>query len=301
MAVITTASHPKALWPGVKKFWGVEYAKYEKLWPKVFDVQTSDQAYEEDVETVGFGLMSVKSQGGSVAYDTAQQGYVSRYTALTYAIGYMVTMEELQDNLYEKVSFKRVSRLARSVWETEEVVHFNVFNRAFNSSFAGGDGKELCATDHPTASGNQSNELATAADMSEAAIEDLCIQIMNATDSRGLRFMNKPKKLLVPTALHFEAKRILNSTLQNDSANNAVNVLKSEGVFDEIITSPYLTDSDAWFILTDCPDGLTHYTRMPVEFGKDNDFDTKNLKASAVMRYSQGWSNWRGIYGTPGA
>lgn len=301
MTTITTASHPKALWPGVKKFWGMEYPKHEKLWTRIFESFNSDQAWEEDVETVGFGLMSVKKQGQSITYDTAHQGYVSRYTNLTYSLGYMVTMEELMDNLYEKVSFKRVSRLARSVWETEEVVHFNVLNRAFDSTYVGGDGKELCATDHPSDSGAQSNELTVAADLSEASIEDLCIQIMNATDSRGLRFLNRPKKLIVPTSLYFDAKRIVNSTLQNDTANNAVNVIKSEGVFEEIVCSPYLTDQDAWFIQTDCPDGLTHYTRMPVTFDKDNDFDTRNLKAAAIARWSQGWSNWRGIFGSSGA
>lgn len=301
MPVMTTASHPKALWPGIKKWWGAEYARHEPVWRKAFDVQTSDQAYEEDVETIGFGLLSVKNEGGSIAYDTAQQGTVTRYTHITYALGYMVTMEEMEDNLYEKVSKRRSARLARSAQETEEIVHANVFNRAFSSTYAGGDGKELIATDHPTVSGNQSNELATAADLSEAAIEDLVIQIMDAKDARGLRFSNKPKRMIVPNALIFEATRILKSVLQNDTANNSVNALRQMNTIPEGVMSwAYLTDPDAWFIQTDCPDGLTHYTRKAMAFDQDNDFDTKNAKASVLARWSQGWSNWRSIYGTPG-
>ena len=302
MAVITTGSHPKALWPGIKKWWGVEYNRHEPVWSKIFDVQSSNQAYEEDVEAIGFGLMSVKSEGGSIAYDTAQQGTVSRYTAITYGLGYIVTMEELDDNLYEKVSLKRASRLARSAYETEEIVHANVLNRAFDSNFVGGDGVELCATNHPSASGNQSNELTVAADMSEASLEDLVIQTMDAKDSRGLRFSNKPKKLIVPNALHFEAHRIVKSVLQNDTANNAVNVIKAQNTFPEgVMTWAYLSDPDAFFIQTDCMDGLTHYTRKAMAFEQDSDFDTKNAKASVIARWSQGWSNWRSIYASPGA
>lgn len=301
MSVINTGSHPKLLWPGIKRVWGLEYKRHEPIWPKMFESLTSGQAYEEDVEVVGFGLMSVKGQGGGVTYDTSQQGYVSRYTHLTYSLGYIVTMEELDDNLYEKASLKRATRLARSVYETEEIVHANVFNRAFTSAYAGGDGKELCATDHPTVSGNQSNELTTAADLSEASIEDLVTQMRMAKDSRGIMFQNKSRTLIVPVQLDFEARRILGSTLQPGTANNDINVLKQGGVIPEMVSSPYLTDEDAWFIRTDCPEGLTHYTRKAATFDTDDDFDTKNLKASAVARWSQGWSNWRGLYGSPGA
>lgn len=301
MSTINTGSHPKLLWPGIKRVWGLEYKRHEPIWPKMFEVLTSDQAYEDDVEVVGFGLMSVKGQGGGITYDTSQQGYVSRYSHLTYALGYAVTMEELDDNLYEKVSLKRATRLARSVYETEEIVHANVFNRAFTSSFAGGDGKELCATDHPTVSGNQSNELSTAADLSEASIEDLVTQMRQAKDSRGIMFQNKPRTLIVPVELAFEAGRILGSTLQPGTANNDINVLRQDRIIPEMISSPYLTDADAWFIRTDCSEGLTHYTRKAATFDTDSDFDTKNLKASAIARWSQGWSNWRGMYGSPGA
>ena len=302
MSVITRAHHPKALWPGVKRWWGAEYNRHDPIWPKIFERMSSNQAYEEDVEEIGFGLLSTKDESGSIVYDTSQQGSVSRYTNITYGLGYQVTLEELQDNLYQKVSLKRASRLARSVYETEEVIHAQIFNRAFNSSYAGGDGQEMIATDHPTVAGNQSNHITTAADLSEAALEDLVIQIMDSKDSRGLRFSNKPRCLIVPNALWFEATRILKSVLQNDSANNAINALKANNTFPEgIICNPYLTDADAWFIKTDCMDGLTHYDRMKATFDKDNDFDTKNAKASVIMRFSAGWTNWRQIWGSPGA
>lgn len=303
MTVITTASHPKALWPGIHAWFGTNYNRFESIWPKMFDRFSSDQSYEEDVEDVGFGVMQVKSQGGNISYDTAQQGPVSRFTNVTYGLGYIVTLEELQDNLYEKVSFKRSNRLARSVAETEEIIHANVFNRAFNASFVGGDGVSMLSTAHPTANGTQSNKLAVDADMSEAAIEDLCIQIMNATDTRGLRVKIMPRALLTPTALFFKAHRIVQSVLQNDTANNAINVIKATNQFpDGVIQNPYFDDSDAWFIRTNCADGgLVHFDRMPATFDRDNEFDTKNCKASVIMRFSQGWSNWRQIYGTAGA
>lgn len=302
MALITTGSHPKALWPGVKRWWGAEYNRNTPIWKMLFDSFDSSQAYEEDVEAIGFGYVAAKNEGGAISYDTAHQGPTSRYSHLTYALGYMVTMEELDDNLYEKVSFKRASRLARSFYETEETVHANVFNRAFTSTYAGGDGKQLIATDHPTDAGSQSNQLTVAADMSEAAIEDLLIQISDSTDSRGLRFRNNPRRLIVPNALQFESFRIVKSVLQNDTANNAVNAIKAMNVFpDGIVVYPYLDDPDAWFIQTDCGECLTHYTRKALVFDQDNDFDTKNLKAAGIQRYSVGWSQWRGLWGSAGA
>lgn len=302
MAVITRAHHPKAQWPGVKRWWGVEYNRFDPIWPKMFETLSSDMSYEEDVEEVGFGIMSEKDETGGIFYDTAHQGATSRYTHVTYGLGYMVSLEELQDNQYDKLSFKRVSRLARSVHETRETIHAQVFSRAFNSSFTGGDGVCMLSASHPTDAGNQSNVIATAADMSEASIEDLCVQISNAVDSRGMHFANKPKALLVPNALMFEADRVVKSTLQNDTAMNAINAIKLRNTFpDGVIVNPYFSDTDAWFIRTDCMDGLTHYTRMDAAFDKDNEFDTKNAKASVVMRESAGWSNWRQIYGSAGA
>lgn len=300
--VITTGNHPKALWPGVKRWWGRFYNEHPMEWPELFDMENSEQAYEEDVEVTGFGLAPVKSEGSGVSYDSETQGYTKRYTHVAYALGYICTHEEIMDNLYEKVARRRTQALAFSMRQTKETVGANVYNRAFNSSYTGGDSKELLATDHPTLSGNQSNELATAADMSEASMEDLIIQIMGATNARGLKISLMPRKLLVPRQLWFEANRIYKSTLQNDSANNAVNVLRATNALPEgIKVNHYFTDADAFFIRTNCPQGLTYYDREAVDIDKDNDFDTKNDRTKAYERYSVGWTDWRTLYGTPGA
>jgi hypothetical protein len=301
--IINTGSHPKALWPGIKKWYGMEYALHDPIWPKMFEVLTSEQSYEEVVEEIGFGLMGVKPQGASISYDTASQGVVSRFTALTYAIGYIVTMEEMQDNLYEKLSFRRAGRLAHSVAETEEIVHANIFNRGFNPAYAGGDGVALFSTAHPTGDGTQSNRLAIDADLSETSIEDMITMINISANSRGLKINNMAQSLFVPAQLMFEANRIMSSVLQNDTSNNAVNVLKATNQLPKgIVSNPYFTDPDAWFIRTNCREGgLEHYTRMAATFDRDNEFDTKNAKAATVARWSQGWSNWRQIYGSAGA
>lgn len=302
MPVITRGSFPKSLMPGVHKWWGGEYKRYSPIWPRMYEALTSDRMYEEEVEEVGFGLMSTKPEGQGITYDTAQQGTTSRYTHVTYASGYMVTMEELGDNQYVQLSFRRTSKLARSVYETEETLAAQVFNRAFNDSYTGGDSTELIAPDHPTYSGNQSNHLTTAADMSESAIEDLCIQIADAVDARGLRFNNKPRMLMVANANMFESFRILNSTQRVSTGDNDINAINAMGIFPEpICVNPYLTDSDAWFIRTDCMDGTKRFTRMEPDIEQDNDFDTKNFRASVVMRLVYGWTNFRQWYGSPGA
>lgn len=302
MGVIYTSNHPKALWPGVKAWFGRMYDEHVEEYSKIFDRDSSTRAYEERVELTGFGLAPVKNQGGSISYDSETQGITSRLTNVTYALGYVVTMEELQDNLYEMVSKRRSKALAFSMRQTKETVAANILNRGFNSSYTGGDGKELLATDHPTLDGTQSNELTVAADLSEAALEDLLVQIMQAKNSRGLRIALKGDKLIVPPALFYEANRILKSALQNDTANNAVNALKATNALPGgIVLNHYLTDSDAWFIKTNCPEGLIYQERMAMEFEQDNDFDTKNAKAAAVERYAFGWCDFRSLFGSPGA
>lgn len=300
MAVITSGAHPKALWPGVAKFFGREYAKHPEYWSKCFEILTSDKSYEEDVELTGFGLVPVKPEGDSISYDSETQGYVTRYTNVTYGMGYIVTEEALDDDQYDNVSRRRSSALAFSAQTTKETVHANIFNRAFNSSFVGGDGVEMIATNHPTVNGTQSNELATPADLSEASLEDLGIQIMNATNSRGLRIGLKPKKLIVPPALHYDARRIIESELTPGTAENAKNIVGAE-YKGGLLTWTFLTDTDAWFVQTDCPRGILHYKRKAGKFAQDNDFDTSNAKAKFTERYSAGWTDWRGIFGTPGA
>lgn len=302
MGVIYTSNHPKALWPGIKAWFGRVYDEHREEYSQIFDRDSSNKSYEERVELTGFGLAPVKSQGDSVSYDSETQGTISRLTNVTYAMGYVVTMEELQDNLYEMVSKRRAKALAFSMRQTKETVAANVLNRAFTSTYTGGDGKELLATDHPTLSGPQSNELAVAADLSEASLEDLMIQIMQAQNSRGLRIALQGEKLIVPPALYFEANRILKSTLQGHTANNAINALKATNALPGgIVVNHYLTDSDAWFVKTNCPEGLIFQERMAMEFEQDNDFDTKNAKAAAVERYAVGWCDWRALYGSPGA
>jgi len=299
---ITSGTHPKLLWPGLQAIWGNMYKDQPEEHTKVFDVFTSEKSYEEDQELSGFGLAPVKSEGGAISYDTTVNGYVKRYTNVTYGLGFILTREAVEDNQYKTQAEKRVRALRRSMRHTKETVGANVFNRAFNSSYTGGDAKELLATDHPTSDGTQSNELTVAADMSEAALEDLFIQIMNAKDTRGLRIALRPRKLIVPPNLAFDAERILKSSQQNDTANNAINAIKSMGLLPEgVLVWSFLTDTDAWFVKTDVNDGLKLINRRPLSLEKDGDFDTDNFKHKATERYVFGWSDWRGLYGSPGA
>jgi hypothetical protein len=301
MAVITTGSHPKALWPGVYAWFGAKYNEHPQQYTKLFDIKSSSKNYEELVEQTGFGLAPVKAEGSSTAYDSHAQGVTARGTNVAYSLGYIVTREEKADNLYSEVSMQRAASLAFSMAQTRENVGANVYNRAFNSSYTGGDGKELCATDHGSLAGDQSNELATAADLSEASLEDLTINIMDALNSKGLKISLQPKSLIVPTALVYDAQRILESTLRSSTADNDINALKSLSVIPEVVVNNYLTDSDAWFIRTNAPSGLCWFDREPVQFSKDEDFDTDNAKAKAYMRFVPFWGDWRGVYGTPGA
>lgn len=301
MSVISRGNHPKALWPGIHAWFGLSYDKYPAQWKGVFDSENSTMAYEEDVESTGFGYAQLKAEGSAISYDSHNQGPTTRYTHVTYGLGYIVTREELEDNKYEKVSRARSRALAFSMKETKEVVMANIFNRAFTSSYTGGDGKEMIATDHPTVAGSQSNELSPAADLSEAALETMLIQIGDATNSRGLKIKLTGRKLIVPPALQFEAERILNSNLRPGTANNDVNAIRSMGMLpDGCMVWNYLTDTDAFFIKTNCPDGLNHFQRRALEFKQDNDFDTENAKAKSTERYSGGWSDWRAVYGSTG-
>ena len=299
--VITTGAHPKALWPGIKTWWGRQYSEHAQEYPMLFDVETSDKAYEQDVEISGFGVLREKDQGAALNYDTEVQGAVTTYTHVAYAGGYIVTYEELRDNLYEVVSKRRATMLAFAGRQTEEIMAANVFNQGFNSSFTGGDGQPLFSASHPTINGNQSNLLGTSADLSEAAIEDMGIQIMQATDYRGNKIALIPRCLLVSPAQWFDANRILNSVLQNDTANNAINVIKASGMFpDGIVTNHYLTSSVAWYIRTDAPYGTRFLWRDKPMFDTDNEFNTRNALAAQYMRFSCGWTDWRGWFGTPG-
>ena len=302
MSVISTGNHPKALWPGVKAWWGRTYNEHAVEYTDLFDMESSSRNYEEDVQLTGFGLAPVKAEGASITYDSETQGYISRYIHVAYALGFIVTREEIDDNLYEVVGKRRAQALAFSMRQTKETIGANIYNRAFNSSYTYGDGKELLATDHPNASGTWSNELAVAADLSETALEDLIIQIMGATNHKGLAINLMPKSLIVPRQLWFEANRILKSVLQNDTANNAANVLKATNALPGgIKVNHYLTDADSYFVRTNAPRGMVGYDRAKDELKKDNDFNTDNALAKAYERYSFGATDPRGLYGSPGA
>jgi hypothetical protein len=288
------------LWPGIRAWWGRSYNEHPVEYLDLFDKQTSDKAYEEEVEITGFGLAPVKPQGQQIFYDIEAQGAVSRFTHIAYALGYIVTYEELRDDLYETVSKRRAAQLAFSMRQTKENVLAGIYNLAFSGSALGADGVSLVSSAHPTLSGNQSN-LGTAADISEVAVEDLVIQIMQCQNNRGMRISALPMSLHVPPQLWFESNRIYNSVLQNDTANNAINVLKATGAFPRgIQVNHYFTSATAYFIRTNVPNALTYFERDPISFDQDNDFDTKNAKAACYERYSGFWADWRGIYANAG-
>jgi hypothetical protein len=301
MAVIFSGNHPKALWPGVKAWFGVGYGEHAEEYRDLFDIESSGQAWEEDVQMKGFGLMPIKREGSASTYTGQAQGWLSRYTHVAYSMGFIVTYEELKDNMYAKVAGSRAKALGFSKRQTKENIAANVYNRHDTDGYYGGDGVVLLSASHPSAAGNWSNILAPAADISETALEDLCIQIMGATDDNGLKIALQPQSMHVPRQLWFEANRIMKSTLTNDSANNALNVLRSTNALPGgIKINHYFTDEDAYFMRTNCPDGMKGYQRDSFDLHRDNDFDTDNAKAKTYDRYSFGWSEPRALYGSAG-
>lgn len=300
MTVISTGNIAKLLWPGLNAIWGTNYDEHPNEWKDLVDTYSSDMSYEEDVMLTGFGLAPIKPQGEGTVYDSMGQGPTSRYTHVAYSLGFIITHEALADNLYEKIGTQRTSSLAFSMRQTKENVVANVYNRAFNSSYTGADGVCLLSTAHPSTAGNYSNTLTTAADISQASLEDLSIQIMNAVNDRGLKIAITPRTLIVPPALYFEAMRLTQSTGEPGTANNDINTIK--GLFPGgVKVNHYLTDTDAFFIRTDAPNGLKLFQREAANFAQDGDFDTDNLKYKSYERYSTGWTDPRSLYGSPGA
>lgn len=297
--IITTGNIPKALYPGVREWFGLEYAEQPKHYQNVFEEVTSDRAYEEDTQITGFGLVSAKPQGQAVNYDSMQQGFTYRYQPVGYASGFIVTHEEIKDNLYMQIGEQRSRSLAFAFAATKDTLGAGVLNNAFTGGPTYGDGTVLINTAHPTVSGNQSNTLTTAQPLCEASIESLIINIRLALNDRGLRISLLPESLIIPPNLEPDAHRILFSTLQNDSGNNAVNYLRSSGTFTKgIVVNPYLaTNPHYWFVKTNCPNGLTLIEREALTFTQDNDFDTLNAKFKGYERYVFGATDWRGIYG----
>jgi hypothetical protein len=299
--IIGTGSFPKALWPGVKAWYGREYDDYPVQYDKLFEKSSSDKAWEEIVGLSGLGLAVVKAEGTPVTYDSERQGFTSRFQHVNYALGFIITQEMMDDDQYMLVGERRSKALARSMRHTKEINAANIYNRAFNSSYVGGDSKEMIATDHPNVSGGTwSNELATPADLSEAALEQAVIDIQGFTDDRGLLIACTPKSLVIPRALVFEAERILKTDGQVYSADNTLNAIKTLGFIPQVVINQFLTDQDAWFIRTS-EKGLHYFERKADSFAQDNDFDTENAKFKASGRYSFGWSDPRAVYGSAGA
>jgi len=293
----TTSDIAKFLWPGLNKIWAASFNDYPKECTQLFDEVSSDKAYEEYQGYVGLGLARQKSEGSPVHYDKWNQGYTHRVNNVAYALGYIITREAVRDNQYAKIAMTRAKALGRSMAQTMEIVGANVYNRAFNSSYTFADGKELCATDHVTKAGvTFKNELTTAADLSEAAIEQALIDISDAVDERGLKIAVKGMRLIIPTELQFTAIRILNSTLQNDTANNAVNALKNVSL--DIAVNHYLDDATNWFIKTDVPDGMIFQNRDAAEFENDTEFNSKNMLFTGYQRYNFSAADVRGVFGS---
>jgi len=293
----------KELEPGLNALFGMEHARYDNEWSQIFATENSDRAFEEEVELSGFGNAKTKAEGESVEFDDAQEAFTSRYTHETIALAFSITEEAVEDNLYDSLSSRYTKALARSMANAKEVKGANVLNRAFNSSYTGGDGLELCSTAHITvAGGNYKNELSTAADLNETSLEQAMIDIAGFIDNRGLKVAVKARKMIIPVNLQFIAERLLKTDQRVGTADNDINASKSMNVVPEGYTvNHYLSDTDAFFIITDAPNGLKYFNRAPVKTSMEGDFNTGNVKYKARERYSFGWSDPRGIFASPGA
>ena len=292
----------KELEPGLNALFGLEYGRYDAEHTEIFETETSDRAFEEEVMLSGFGNARVKSEGGSIIYDNATETFTARYTHETIALGFAITEEAVEDNLYDRISARYTKALARSMANTKQVKAANVLNNAFDPNFTGGDGKELCATDHPLVAGTLSNELATAADLNETSLEQALIDIAAFTDERGLLISTQGRKLIIPSELQFVADRLMASANRVGTADNDINALRNMGMIPEGYTvNHYLVDNDAFFIKTDIPNGFKLFQRSPIRTSMEGDFDTGNVRYKARESYSFGFSDPRCVFGSPGA
>jgi len=300
---ISRAQLLKELLPGLNALFGLEYQKYGEQHKEIFEAETSERSFEEETKLSGFGTAPVKEEGSSISYDNAQEAWTSRYTHETIALGFSITEEAVEDNLYDSLSSRYTKALARAMAYTKQTKAAAVLNNGFNASYTGGDGVELFSTAHPLVSGGtNSNEPSTAADLNETSLEAAVIQIAAWTDERGLLIAAKPRKLIIPPALQFVATRLLETEGRVGTADNDINAIMNNGVVPEGYTvNNFLTDDDAWFLTTDVPNGLKHFTRAAMTTGMDGDFDTGNVRYKARERYSFGWSDPLGIFGSPGA
>lgn len=299
--IISTGSFPKALWPGVKAWYGMAYNDYKTQYDKLADKMSSDKSFEEIVGLSGLSYAQVKGEGQPISYDSEQQGFTTRLQHVTYGLGFIITKEMMDDDQYMIVGERRSKGLARSLRQTKEVNVANMYNRGFNASYTGADGVSMLNSAHANvAGGTFSNVISTPADLSEAALEQADIDIQSFTDDRGLLVQVNIKSLVIPKWLKYEATRILQTTGRVDTPNNDLNALKYSGTIPEVVINQFLTDQDAWFLRTDVP-GLHYIEREGDTFDQDNDFDTKNAKFAGYGRYSIGWSDPRSIYGSQGA
>ena len=300
---ISRAQLSKELEPGLNALFGMEYARYENQHSEIFTTETSDRTFEEEVMLSGFGAAPTKSEGTGVAFDDANEAYTARYNHETVALAFSITEEAVEDNLYDRLSARYTKALARSMAHTKQVKAAAVLNNAFDSTVTGGDGKELCATDHPLTTGSTfANEPSTAADLNETSLEDALIKIAGFVDERGLIVALRGMKLIIPRQLQFVAERIMNSTLRVATSDNDINALKSMGMLPEgYVVNDFLTDTDAFFIMTDTPRGFLHFERVALSTGMEADFDTGNMRYKARERYSFGFSDPRCVFGSPGA
>jgi len=300
---ISRAQLLKELLPGLNALFGLEYARYGEEHKEIYETETSERSFEEETKLSGFSAAPVKNEGAAIAYDNGQEAWTARYNHETIALGFSLTEEAIEDNLYDSLSARYTKALARAMAYTKQVKAASVLNNGFAAGVVGGDGVSLFNANHPLTSGGvNSNTPAVAADLNETSLEAAVIQIAGWTDERGLLIAAKPKKLIVPPALQFVATRLLETELRVSTADNDINALKNNGSIPEgYAINHFLTDTNAWFLTTDVPNGLKHFVRSPLQNSMDGDFDTGNVRYKARERYSFGWSDPLGMYGSPGA
>lgn len=300
---ISRAQLLKELLPGLNALFGMEYARYGEEHKEIYETETSERSFEEETKLSGFSAAPVKAEGTAISYDNAQEAWTARYNHETIALGFSITEEAVEDNLYDSLSSRYTKALARAMAYTKQVKGATVLNNGFSSSYTGGDGVALFSTAHPLVSGGTNpNRPTTDVDLNETSLEAAVIQIAAWTDERGLLIAAKPRKMVIPPALMFVAKRLLDTELRVSTTNNDINAIKAMGSIPEGCTvNHFLTDTNAWFLTTDVPNGMKHFVRVPLQNGMDGDFDTGNVRYKARERYSFGWSDPLGMWGTSGS
>ena len=299
---ISRAQLAKELEPGLNALFGMEYTRYENEHAEIYTEETSDRAFEEEVMLAGFGTAPTKQEGSAISFDDAQETFTARYTHETIALAFSITEEAIEDNLYDRLAARYTRALARSMANTKQIKAAAILNNAFSTSSPIGDGAALCSTSHPSVSGNQRNILSVASDLNETSLEQSLIDIAGLTDERGLKIAVRGMKLVIPKELQFVAERVINSNLRSGTSDNDANAIKNMGMLPEgAVVNHYLTDTDAFFILTDAPYGFKYFNRSPIKTAMEGDFDTGNMRFKARERYSFGVSDWRAVFATPGA